>query len=150
MSGQLPQVDRVEKKHLRSSHLEDFRPGDTVRVHYEIVEGEKKRVQLFQGVVIRIRGRKTMGNKSSFTVRKVSYQVGVERTFLCNSPKLIKVEVVTRGRVRKSKLYYMRQLAGKSARIQERIETAGEESAPESSGQIPGRPEPEAKSEAKD
>lgn len=127
MSDQVPQIHSIEKRQRRASALEDFRPGDTVRVHYEIIEGEKKRVQVFQGVVIRVKGRKTYHSRAAFTVRKVSYQVGVERTFLYNSPKLLKVEVVTRGKVRKSRLYYMRQLSGKSARIQERIETTGEQ-----------------------
>jgi len=132
MSGQVPQIDSIEKKQLRTSRIEDFRPGDTVRVHYEIVEGEKKRVQVFQGLIIRIKGRKSFHSRSSFTVRKVSYHVGVERSFLYNSPKLLKVEVVTRGKVRKSRLYYMRKLTGKSARIQERISSPKEakESAP--------------------
>ncbi|MFH1437823.1 MAG: 50S ribosomal protein L19 [Pseudomonadota bacterium] len=123
MSGEVPQIDAIEKKQLRSSKIDDFRPGDTVRVHYEIVEGEKKRVQVFQGVIIRVKGRKTLHNRSNFTVRKVSYQVGVERTFLYNSPRLLKVEVVTPGKVRQSRLYYMRQRSGKSARIQERIDS---------------------------
>jgi large subunit ribosomal protein L19 len=127
MSDQVPQIREIEKRQRRQAPLEEFRPGDTVRVHYEIIEGEKKRVQVFQGVVIRVKGRKTFHSRAAFTVRKVSYQVGVERTFLYNSPKLLKVEVVTRGKVRKSRLYYMRQLSGKSARIQERIETVGEQ-----------------------
>jgi len=127
MSDQVPQIHSIEKRQRRASALEDFRPGDTVRVHYEIIEGEKKRVQVFQGVVIRVKGRKTYHSRAAFTVRKVSYQVGVERTFLYNSPKLLKVDVVTRGKVRKSRLYYMRKLSGKSARIQERIETMGEQ-----------------------
>jgi large subunit ribosomal protein L19 len=142
MSGQLPQIDLIEKKQLRTSRLEDFRPGDTVRVHYEIVEGEKKRVQVFQGVVIRIKGRKAMAAKSAFTVRKVSYQVGVERTFLYNSPKLLKVEIITRGKVRKSRLYYMRQLSGKSARIQERIDLMKEGSEAEALAAPAGEPKP--------
>jgi large subunit ribosomal protein L19 len=127
MSARLPQIDKIERKQLRESKIEDFRPGDTVRVHFEIVEGEKKRVQVFQGTVIRIKSRKTLGNRCSFTVRKVSYQVGVERTFLYNSPKLAKVDVITRGKVRKSRLFYMRDLAGKSARIQERLNLGTEE-----------------------
>lgn len=148
MSGQLPQIDLVEKKQLRSSRLEEFRPGDTVRIHYEIVEGEKKRVQVFQGVVIRIKGRKAMAIKSSFTVRKVSYQVGVERTFLYNSPKLLKVEVITRGKVRKSRLYYMRQLSGKSARIQARIDLGGEGAEGAPAAAPAGRAETQEKGDA--
>ena len=121
MSGEVPQIDAIERKQLRSSKIDDFRPGDTVRIHYEIVEGEKKRVQVFQGVILRVKGRKTLHNRANFTVRKVSYQVGVERTFLYNSPRLLKVEVVTPGKVRQSRIYYMRQRSGKSARIKERI-----------------------------
>jgi len=127
--SRLPQIEKIEKRYMRDVKLEDFRPGDTVRVHYEIVEGEKKRVQVFQGVVIRIKGR-GKNRSGSFTVRKVSYQVGVERTFPFQSPNLVKVEVVTRGKVRKSRLYYMRGLMGKSARIQERIEAPEEQVQP--------------------
>jgi large subunit ribosomal protein L19 len=135
MSDQVPLIHEIEKKQRRAAALEEFRPGDTVRVHYEIIEGEKKRVQVFQGVVIRVKGRKTFHSHAAFTVRKVSYQVGVERTFLYNSPKLLKVDVVTRGKVRKSRLYYMRQLSGKSARIQERIETTGEQAREQASAE---------------
>lgn len=125
MSGEFPQIDFIEKKQIRETPLAEFRAGDTVRVHYEIKEGDKKRIQVFQGVVIRIKGRKTLGPRSSFTVRKVSHSVGVEKTFPFNSPNLKKVEVVTRGKVRKSRLYYLRKLSGKSARIQERTENRG-------------------------
>jgi len=94
-----------------------FGPGDTVRVHVKVVEGEKERTQLFEGVVIRKRGD---GARASFTVRRISYGVGVERTFPLHSPRIDRVEVVRTGRVRRSKLYYLRALAGKAARLKER------------------------------
>lgn len=94
-----------------------FEPGDTVRVHVRVVEGEKERTQVFEGVVIRKRGE---GAKASFTVRRISYGVGVERTFPLHSPRIERVEQVRRGRVRRSKLYYLRQLAGKAARLREK------------------------------
>ena len=94
-----------------------FGPGDTVRVHVKVVEGEKERTQLFEGVVIRKRGD---GARASFTVRRISYGVGVERTFPLHSPRIERVEVVRSGRVRRSKLYYLRNLAGKAARLKER------------------------------
>ncbi|RLA95414.1 MAG: 50S ribosomal protein L19 [Deltaproteobacteria bacterium] len=109
-------VDVVEREYLRTDHPE-FRPGDTVRVHYRIQEGDKERVQVFEGVVIRKRGG---GTKSTFTVRKVSYGVGVERIFPLHSPFIEKIEVVSRGKVRRSRLYYLRERSGKSARIKER------------------------------
>jgi len=98
----------------------DFRVGDTVRVHVRIVEGDKERVQAFEGVVIR---RRRGGNRGTFTVRKVSYGVGVERTFPFFSPRVEKVEVLSRGRVRRNRLYYLRQRTGKAARIRERVRT---------------------------
>ena len=94
-----------------------FGPGDTVRVHVKVVEGEKERTQLFEGVVIRKRGD---GARASFTVRRISYGVGVERTFPLHSPRIDRVEVVRTGRVRRSKLYYLRGLAGKAARLKEK------------------------------
>lgn len=94
----------------------DFAPGDTVRVHVRVVEGEKERVQVFEGVVIRRRGE---GARASFTVRRVSYGVGVERTFPVHSPRIERVQVVKRGRVRRSKLYYLRERTGKAARLRE-------------------------------
>ncbi|HFB83795.1 50S ribosomal protein L19 [Thermosulfuriphilus ammonigenes] len=113
----LPQVREIESRYLRSD-LPDFRPGDTVKVHLRITEGEEKeRIQIFQGVVIRKRGT---GTGATFTVRKVSYGVGVERTFPLHSPRIEKIEVVQRGKVRRSRLYYLRQLSGKKARIKER------------------------------
>jgi large subunit ribosomal protein L19 len=94
-----------------------FTPGDTVRVHVKVVEGEKERTQVFEGVVIRKRGE---GARASFTVRRISYGVGVERTFPLHSPRIERVDVVRAGRVRRSKLYYLRDLAGKAARLKER------------------------------
>lgn len=119
MSGVLPQIEEIEKAQHRAVPLTEFRTGDTVRVHYQIVEGEKSRVQVFQGVVIRTQGKKGH-SRATFTVRKVSYNIGVERTFLYNSPRLEQVEVLSPGKVRQSRLYYMRGRRGKSARIAER------------------------------
>lgn len=96
----------------------EFRVGDTVRVHVRIVEGQRERVQVFEGVVIR---RRRGGNRGSFTVRKVSYGVGVERTFPVHSPRVEKIEVASRGRVRRNRLYYLRQRTGKAARIRARV-----------------------------
>src|SRR5260370_20361295 len=97
--------------------MPEFRPGGTVKVHVRVVEGSRSRIQVFQGVVIRRQGG---GARETFTVRKISYSVGVERTFPLHSPSLVKIEVVTRGRVRRAKLYYLRSLRGKAARIRER------------------------------
>jgi large subunit ribosomal protein L19 len=109
-------IDNIEAQQLRSD-LPAFKPGDTVRVHVKVVEGEKERIQVFQGFVLRRSGG---GNRETFTVRKVSYGVGVERTFPVHSPRIDKIEVATRGRVRRAKLYYLRKLSGKAARIAER------------------------------
>ena len=97
----------------------DFRAGDTIKVHVKVVEGNRSRVQVFQGVVIRVQGS---GIGRSFTVRKISFGVGVERTFPLNSPIFEQIEVVTRGDVRRAKLYYLRNLRGKAAKIKERRE----------------------------
>jgi large subunit ribosomal protein L19 len=94
-----------------------FRPGDTVRVHVKVVEGEKERVQVFEGLVIRRRGE---GARATFTVRRVSYGVGVERTFPIHSPRVERVQVMKSGHVRRSKLYYLRERAGKAARLREK------------------------------
>jgi len=108
-------IDAIEAEQLRSD-MPAFRPGDTVRVHVKVVEGEKERIQVFEGAVLR---RSNGGNRETFTVRKVSYGVGVERTFPVHSPRIDKVELMTRGRVRRAKLYYLRELSGKAARIKE-------------------------------
>lgn len=109
-------TDLVEQPFLRSD-LPDFRPGDTVKVHVRVVEGSRERVQVFQGVVLRRSGG---GTRETFTVRKISFGVGVERTFPLHSPSIAKLELVQRGRVRRAKLYYLRDLRGKKARIRER------------------------------
>jgi large subunit ribosomal protein L19 len=108
----------VEQPRLRED-LPDFRPGDTVRVHVRVAEAGRERIQVFQGVVIRRQGG---GLRETFTVRKISFGVGVERTFPLHSPTVSRVEVVSRGRVRRAKLYYLRELRGKRARIRERRE----------------------------
>jgi len=109
-------IEQLEKESMRLD-LPAFKPGDTVRVHVKIREGEKERIQVFQGVVISKRKGKT---NATFTVRKVSYGVGVERIFPLHSPIIDKIEVVTQGRVRRSKIYYLRKLRGKAARIKEK------------------------------
>jgi large subunit ribosomal protein L19 len=109
-------IENIEKEQLRGD-LPDFQSGDTIRVNVRIIEGQKQRLQAFEGVVI----RKRRGDcRSSFTVRKVSYGIGVERTFPLHSPVIDSIEVVTRGRVRRSRLYYLRGLRGKKARIREK------------------------------
>lgn len=108
-------LDMIEKEQMRTD-IPAFKSGDTVKVHAKIVEGQKERIQVFQGVVIRKRGGQ---NRATFTVRKMSSGVGVERTFPLNSPIINKIEVVSRGRVRRSRLYYLRELRGKKARIKE-------------------------------
>ena len=107
------QMEVVEREQLRTD-LPDFRVGDTVRVHVKIVEGEKERIQPFEGVVIR---KKKGGIRSSFTVRKISYGIGVERIFPLHSPRVDRVDVIGRGKVRRAKLFYLRGLKGKAARI---------------------------------
>jgi large subunit ribosomal protein L19 len=109
-------TDVIEQSFLRSD-IPDFRPGDTVKVHVRVVEGSRERVQVFQGVVIR---RQNGGLRETFTVRKISFGVGVERTFPVHSPSISKLEIVSRGAVRRAKLYYLRDLRGKKARIKER------------------------------
>jgi large subunit ribosomal protein L19 len=111
MSGNI--IERIDREQMRYD-MADFRPGDSVKVHIRIIEGNKERVQIFEGVVIRKR-RGNMG--ATFTVRKISHGVGVEKTFALHSPRLNKVEIVSRGKVRRSKLYYLRGLRGKAARI---------------------------------
>ena len=112
-------VEAVANKFIKTN-IPDFRPGDTVKVHARIVEGAKERIQVFQGVVIKRHDGKNAS--ASFTVRKVSYNIGVERTFLLHSPRVEKIEVVSRGKVRRSRLFYLRPLRGKSTRIKRRLE----------------------------
>ena len=109
-------LDHVDAASLRSD-IPELRPGDTVKVHVNIIEGSRARVQVFQGVVI---GRQGEGVRETFTVRKISFQVGVERKFPVHSPIIDKIEVVTRGDVRRAKLYYLRELRGKKAKIKEK------------------------------
>lgn len=110
-------LDSINKSQNRQAPLPEFRPGDSIKVWAKIREGEKTRLQAFEGVCIR---RVSKGSRSTFTVRKISYGVGVERVFPDNSPNIDKVEVVMRGRVHQAKLYYLRDLSGKAARIKER------------------------------
>ena len=109
-------LDHVDADSLRSD-LPDFRPGDTLKVHVRVVEGTRSRIQIFQGVVIRRQGG---GLRETFTVRKVSFGVGVERTFPVHSPIVEKIEVAVRGDVRRAKLYYLRDRVGKAAKIKEK------------------------------
>lgn len=109
-------IQALEEEQLRSD-IPAFRPGDTVKVHAKIVEGSRERIQVFEGVVI---ARQGVGVREMFTVRRISYGVGVERTFLVHSPRIEKIEVTRRGIVRRAKLYYLRNLTGKAARIKER------------------------------
>ena len=119
MSQPAPLIQKIESRQRREKPLPEFRPGDTVRVQVKIREGEKERLQAFEGVVT-ARAKGASGARASFTVRKVSYGVGVERKFLESSPNVSSVEVLTRGRVRQARLYYLRGLSGKAARIKER------------------------------
>jgi large subunit ribosomal protein L19 len=113
-------LDSVDAASLRSD-IPDFRPGDTVKVHVKVVEGTRSRIQVFQGVVIRRHGG---GLGETFTVRKVSFGTGVERTFPVHTPVVERIEVVTRGDVRRAKLYYLRELRGKKAKIREKRDNA--------------------------
>jgi large subunit ribosomal protein L19 len=114
-------IAEIEQAQTRPD-IPGFRPGDTLKVHVRVTEGNRSRIQVFQGVVIRRQGS---GSRETFTVRKVSYGVGVERTFPVHSPSIDKIEPVTRGRVRRAKLYYLRDLRGKAARIKERRDQTG-------------------------
>ncbi|RUM37503.1 MAG: 50S ribosomal protein L19 [Desulfobulbus sp.] len=109
-------LDKIDQEQMRFD-LPEFRPGDTVKVHIRIIEGNKERIQIFEGVVIK---RKRGNMNATFTVRKISHGVGVEKTFALHSPRIETIEVVTRGRVRRSRLYYLRDRRGKAARIRER------------------------------
>jgi len=109
-------VQAIMQEQLRKD-IPDFRPGDTLKVYVKVIEGSRERIQLFEGVVIKRRGG---GISETFTVRKISYGVGVERTFPLHTPRIERIEVVRRGKVRRAKLYYLRDLRGKAARIKER------------------------------
>src|SRR5213080_4534725 len=113
-------TDLIDAESIRDD-IPAFAPGDTLKVHVRVVEGNKERVQIFQGVVIRRQGA---GVRESFTVRKASYGVGVERTFPVHSPVIAKIEVVTRGDVRRAKLYYLRDRIGKAAKVKEKRATS--------------------------
>jgi len=112
----MTKIEQLEKENIRLD-LPNFRPGDTVKVHVKIKEGEKERIQAFQGVVI---SKHKGSTNATFTVRKVSYGIGVERIFPMHSPVIDRIEVVTKGRVRRAKIYYLRRLKGKAARIKEK------------------------------
>jgi large subunit ribosomal protein L19 len=112
-------LDALDAQSLRSD-IPEFRPGDTLKVHVRVIEGSRERTQIFQGVVIRRQGA---GVRETFTVRKISFGVGVERTFPVHSPNIAKIERVTRGDVRRAKLYYLRELRGKAAKIKEKRDT---------------------------
>jgi len=109
-------LDSVDKSSLKTD-IPEFRSGDTIKVHVNIIEGSRSRIQVFQGIVIRRSGE---GVRETFTVRKVSFQVGVERTFPIHSPVIDKIELVSRGQVRRAKLYFLRDLRGKKAKIREK------------------------------
>ena len=111
-------IEQIEKEQMRMD-IPDFRAGDTVKVHVKIKEGEKERIQVFEGIVIR---KRQGASRASFTVRKVSYGVGVERIFPTHSPAIDRIDVVQKGKVRRAKLYYLRGLRGKAARIREQRE----------------------------
>src|SRR6201986_451252 len=119
-------LDSIEKSQRRQATLPEFRPGDSIKVWAKIREGEKTRLQAFEGVCIR---RVSKGSRSTFTVRKISYGVGVERIFPDNSPNIDKIEVIARGRVHQARLYFLRDLSGKAARIKEREGTGEQEQA---------------------
>lgn len=138
-------TDLVEKPRLRDD-IPDFRAGDTVKVHVRVVEGNRERVQIFQGVVIR---RKGGGLRETFTARKVSFGVGVERTFPLHSPSIARIEVLTRGDVRRAKLYYLRERRGKRARIRElRTPRPGADGAAADAEEVPEEPEDAEEAEA--
>jgi large subunit ribosomal protein L19 len=140
-------LDTIEKQNRRTDALPEFRPGDSVKVWAKIREGEKTRLQAFEGVCIR-RSRK--GARSTFTIRKISYGVGVERIFPDNSPNIDRIEVLARGKVNQARLFYLRDLQGKAARIKERGQSIVESSATESdeaggNGEAKPAAEPNAK-----
>jgi large subunit ribosomal protein L19 len=122
MGSQHPVIESLHKDRIAKTNDDAFRVGDTVRVHYKVVEGDKERIQVFQGQVIR---KRRGGVGATFTVRKISYSVGVERIFPLHSPRIDKVELVARGVVRRSRLYYLRNLEGKAARLKDAREKAG-------------------------
>jgi len=108
-------LDQIETEQIKKG-MPELRPGETVRVHVKVVEGEKERTQVFEGIIIRVSGK---GSRTTFTVRKISYGVGVERIFPLYSPRIDRVDVVAKGKVRRAKLYYLRERSGKGARLYE-------------------------------
>ncbi len=120
-------IKAVESEQQANEKIEPFEVGDTLKVHYRIIEGKTERVQVFEGLCI---AKKSSGGRKTFTVRKISYGVGVERVYPLNSPKIARVEVVRHGRVRRAKLYYMRKRFGKAARVSELIQKKDEGAAP--------------------
>ncbi|PKM83625.1 MAG: 50S ribosomal protein L19 [Firmicutes bacterium HGW-Firmicutes-13] len=108
-------IKEIEKEQMKEN-IPRFSPGDTVRVHVKVIEGNRERIQTFEGIVIKRRGS---GIRETFTVRRISYGIGTERTFPLHSPKIEKIDVIRRGKVRRAKLYYLRKLTGKAARIKE-------------------------------
>ena len=146
-------LESINKAQHRATALPEFRPGDSIKVWAKIREGEKTRLQAFEGVCIR---RVSKGSRSTFTVRKISYGVGVERIFPDNSPNIDKIEVIQRGRVHQSRLYYLRDLSGKAARIKERegtndeaVTETAEAAAPAAEGDAPAAEGGEAKGKKK-
>jgi large subunit ribosomal protein L19 len=135
-------IELLEQRQLRSD-LPPFKAGDTVRVHFQVIEGQRRRVQVFEGIVIKRQGS---GVRETFTVRKQSFGVGVERTFPLHSPKIEKIEVQAIGDVNRAKLYYLRSKLGKKARVRERQHTGALSSAGAADG-APEQPEPEAAAE---
>lgn len=137
----------------KKSKVPDFRPGDTVKVHMKVKEGESERIQIFEGAVIVRRGR---GASENFTVRKISFGVGVERTFLISSPHIEKIELVREGKVRRARLYYLRDLTGRSARIEDRegaqaaAEPKADAAKPEAPKAAAAKPEAPKAAKAKD
>jgi len=109
-------IRSIEEEHIKKD-IPDFRPGDTVKVHVKVVEGNRERIQIFEGTVLKIRGA---GLSRTFTVRRISYGVAVERTFLIHSPRIAKIEITRRGKVRRARLFYLRGLTGKKARVKEK------------------------------
>ena len=136
----MKRIAQIEKSYMRDD-IPSFNSGDTLRVHVKIKEGDKERIQVFQGVVIGSRGS---GTNATFTVRKMSNGIGVERVFPTNSPNIEKVEKIRSGKVRRAKLYYLRNLTGKSARIKEKIVDT-----PKSTKEKKAKAEPKAKAEKK-
>jgi large subunit ribosomal protein L19 len=125
MSFTVPQIEAIERAQMRE--VPPFRVGDTVKVHFRIREGDKERIQVFEGVVLRRTGG---GLTATFTVRKVSYGVGVERIFPVHSPRIEKIEIVARGHVRRARLYYLRELKGKKARLRQSKKSSADELSP--------------------